>query len=312
MARVGVVLLTMGEPETLDQVRPFLKELLNDPALVPVPVAALQPAFAWTLSCLCQGRLKRRLTQIHGSPLRRLTELQRAALEDALRPCGDFKVYMAMRYGPPSAQDAARCMQEDQLDLAVALPLYPQYCRATTGSSLVDLRQHLRLPIQEIPSWPDHAGYIAALVEQISRVLPPSSAGKTHMLLSAHSVPEAFLSAGDPYLQEIQATQKALSCALPGLPHSLAFQSRTGRGTWLKPDIAEEVRRLARAGVKNLVVVPLSFVSDHSETLYDLDIVLKRQALAEGITTFLRVPSLNDSPAFIAALKDLVMTRISQ
>ncbi len=316
MARIGVVLLTMGEPESLDQVRPYLRELLHDPALVRLPIAALQPIFSWIVSRLGQVRLSRRLSRIGGgSPLRRLTERQGMALEEALGPCGDFRVYTAMRYGFPSAGEAARRMRADKIEQAVALPLYPQYCRATTGSSLQDLRRCLqeaevRIPLHEIPSWPEHPGYIAALAEQIARTLPPSPGVETHILFSAHNVPEAFLPAGDPYQKEIESTTQALHRLFPDLPYSLAFQSRTSRGRWLKPDIAEETARLGRAGVKTLVVVPVSFVSDHSETLYDLDIVLKRQALAAGIETFLRAPSLNDSPSFIAALKEMVLSRI--
>lgn len=313
MARIGVVLLTMGEPESLDQVQPFLQELLNDPELVRLPFPSLQPLFAWIGSRLGQGDMKNRLSRIGGgSPLRRLTERQRTALEQALRPCGDFRVYVAMRYGPPSAAEAVRLMQADKVQQAVALPLYPQYCRATTGSSLNDLRRCTDIPIQEITSWPEYPGYIAALAEQVSRTLPKTPDNHTHMLFSAHSVPEAFPLSGDPYQKETEATVRALHRLFPNVPYSLAFQSRTGRGRWLKPDIAEEAARLGRAGVKTLVVVPISFVCDHSETLYDLDIVLRRQALAAGIETFMRMPSLNDSLAFVTALKELILARIVQ
>ncbi|MDD5627910.1 MAG: ferrochelatase [Elusimicrobia bacterium] len=316
MARVGVVLLTMGEPESLDQVRPFLRQLLADRDLVPFPVPSLQPLFAWAVSGLRQAGLRRRLAAIGGgSPLVRLTYQQRARLKEALHGAGDFRVYAAMRYGRPSARDAAARMTAEGVDQAVALPLYPQYCRATTGSSLHDLRRGLQeaeagIPLKELRSWPQHPGYLAALAELTAGALAKAAGRRTHLLFSAHGVPQSFIDAGDPYLNEVRLTAEALGRLFPDTPSSLAFQSRTGRGRWLGPDTAEELARLGRVGVQAAVVVPLSFVCDNSETLYDLDIELRAAAEAAGIKAFLRVPALNDSPGFIAALKDLALSAL--
>jgi len=314
MARVGVVLLTMGEPEFLDQVRPYLRQILADRDLVRLPIPAFQPLFALVASGWLGNGLRRRLSAIGGgSPLVRLTYQQRAQLKDALHGVGDFRVYAAMRYGQPSARDVVGRMMADGVERAVALPLYPQYCRATTGSSFHDLHRSLqeaqaRIPVRELRSLPQHPGYLAALADQVSRSLALVPGQKAHLLFSAHGVPQSFIDAGDPYLTEIELTAEALRRLFPDTPSSLAFQSRTGRGRWLGPDTATEVVRLGRAAVEALVVVPLSFVSDHSETLYDLDISLRAVAAQAGIKTFLRVPALNDSPAFIAALKDMVLS----
>lgn len=308
---VGVVLMSMGEPESPEQVRPFLRELLSDRDLVRFPVPALQGLFAWAVSvCRC-GRFRRHLAEMGGgSPLVRLTGEQRDALKTALP---DRHVYAAMRYGKPSSRDAARRMRADGVGRIVALPLYPQYCAATTGSSLKALRAALKdegldVPVREVRSWPDHPGYIAAMADQVFRTLSRAPGGKAHLLFCAHGVPVEFIKEGDPYQKEVEATAAALRQVFPDLPWSLAYQSRTGRGEWLGPDASDEVRRLARSGAAVVMAVPLSFVCDNSETLYDLDIALRKTAAAAGIRTFLRVPALNESPAFIAALKDMVLS----
>ncbi|MBI5240952.1 MAG: ferrochelatase [Elusimicrobia bacterium] len=312
-AKVGVVLLSLGEPESLDGVRRYLRELLCDPDLVHFPVPALQPLFAWAVSvCRC-GRFRRRLAAMGGgSPLVRLTYEQKSALKEALQGSGSRHLYAAMRYGEPSTREAVRRMRADGVARLVALPLYPQYCAATTGSSLKALKaamqeEGLDIPVKEVRSWPDHHGYIAAMAEQVFRTLSRAPGGKAHLLFCAHGVPEDFIKAGDPYQGEVERTAAALRKIFPDLPCSLAYQSRTGRGAWLGPDAEDEVRRLARAGTAAVIVAPLSFVCDNSETLYDLDIALRRAAVEAGIKTFLRVPALNDSPAFIAALKELVL-----
>ncbi|PWB64916.1 MAG: ferrochelatase, partial [Deltaproteobacteria bacterium] len=199
---------------------------------------------------------------------------------------------------------------------AIALPLYPQYFSATTGSSLKDLKRWMRwagasFPVSEVRSYPDHPAYIAALSEKIAHTLDGVSRRGTHLLFSAHGVPQSFIDEGDPYREEVARTVAAAMERFPDIPHSVSYQSRAGRARWLGPDTVEEVRRLGREGVKTLVVVPVSFVSDHIETLHELDIRLKAAALEAGIAAFLRVPALNDSPAFIRALKDIVLAEVA-
>ncbi len=316
----GVVLLNMGGPDSLSAVRPFLARLFSDRELIRLPAAPLtQPLFAWIVSGLRARKVRRYYEEIGGgSPIGRLTEAQRAALETALRATGgNFRVYVGMRYWHPLSRHAVLEMKEDGVSRAIALPLYPQYCAATTGSSFNDLAASMRwaraaFPLSFVRSWPDHRGYIAALSETIAgtlaRVASPSGAPRTHLLFSAHGVPKSFIDAGDPYTDEVARTVRAAMRNFPGVPHSISYQSRAGRAEWLGPDTVDEVARLGREGVQALVVVPVSFVSDHVETLHELDVRLKGTAAQAGIATFLRAPALNDSPAFIAALKEIVLS----
>lgn len=311
----GVVLLNMGGPDSLSAVRPFLARLFSDRDLIRLPAAFLtQPLFAWLVSGLRARKVKRYYEEIGGgSPIGRLTGLQRAALEEALRGTGgNFRVYVAMRYWHPLAKHAVLEMKDDGVVRAIALPLYPQYFTATTGSSLSDLKGWMRwagvsFPLREIRSYPDHPGYIAALSGKIADTLAGAGTGRTHLLFSAHGVPKSFIDAGDPYQAEIGRTVAAVMRGFPDIPHSISYQSRAGRAEWLGPDTVAEVERLGREGIETLVVVPVSFVSDHIETLHELDIRLKATAEQSGVKTFLRVPALNDSPAFICALKEIVL-----
>lgn len=314
----GVVLLNMGGPDSLSAVRPFLARLFADRELIRLPAAPLtQPLFAWIVSGIRARKVRRYYEEIGGSsPLARLTEDQRAALEAALRAAGgNFRVYVGMRYWYPLTKHAVLEMKDDGVARAIALPLYPQYCAATTGSSFSDLTRWMRwarapFPLSFVRSWPDHRGYVAALSEKIAGTLarvPAEAGGAAHLLFSAHGVPQSFIDRGDPYADEVARTVAATMRNFPGLTHSISYQSRAGRAAWLGPDTADEVARLGREGVRALVVVPVSFVSDHIETLHELDIRLKGTAARGGIATFLRVPALNDSPAFIGALRDIVL-----
>lgn len=311
--RVGVALLTMGEPESLEDVRPFLRKLLADRDLVRLPLPALQPVFAWAVSALGAGRLRDSLSLMGGgSPLVGLTRLQADALQAALAADGDYRAYAVMRYCRPSAADAAGRMRADGVSRVVALPLYPQYYDATSGSSLKDLREALAReglpPPAEIGSWSEHPGYLSALVKAIASTLPEDRGlDRVHLLFCGHGIREPFTASGRAYLDEVGRTFAAARKAFPGLPCSLAWQGKTSRGRWVEPAAAREVGRLGRDGVKTLVVAALSFVSDHSETLWELDIELKKTALAAGIERYRRVPAFNDSRDFILALRDLVL-----
>ena len=311
----GVVLLNMGGPDSLSAVRPFLARLFSDKELIRLPAAAVtQPLFAWIVSGVRARTVRRYYEEIGGgSPIALLTERQRRALEEALaRTGGKFKVYVGMRYWHPLAKHAVLEMKEDGVVRAIALPLYPQYCSATTGSSFNDLRRWMRwagcaFPVTEIRSYPDHPKYVAALAETVSAALRGVDREGVFLLFSAHGVPKALIDGGDPYRGETERTVAAVMRGFPGLPHGISYQSRAGRAEWLSPDTVDEVTRLSQEGVKTLVVVPVSFVSDHIETLHELDIRLAAHAREAGIQSFRRAPALNDAPAFIAALKDIVL-----
>ncbi|MCL1926471.1 MAG: ferrochelatase [Syntrophorhabdaceae bacterium] len=314
----GVLLLNMGGPDTLNAVRPFLFRLFSDKDLIPLPVGTItQPVFAWAVSGLRARKVRRHYEEIGGgSPIGKITEAQRAALEDALRETGgNFKVYVGMRYWYPMSKHAALEMKEDGVSQAIVLPLYPQYCAATTGSSFKDLRRWLSwagcsFRLTEIRSYPEHPKYIAALVETVAKAIHGTGPEGMRILFSAHGVPERLIRSGDPYRAETEATVAAVMRSFPGIPHSLSWQSRAGREPWLVPDTVDEVTRLASEGVRRLVVVPVSFVSDHIETLHELDIRLAAHANKMGILSFHRAPALNDSPSFIEALKTLVVEQL--
>jgi len=311
----GVVLLNMGGPDSLSAVRPFLANLFSDRELIRLPAAFItQPLFAWIVSGLRARKVRRYYEEIGGgSPIATLTERQRRALEEALHAAGgNFRVYVAMRYWHPNAKHAALEMKEDGVSRAVALPLYPQYCAATTGSSLNDLRRWLEwagcgFPLTEIRSYPENPKYVAALAETVASTIAGADRDGMFLLFSAHGIPKAMIDGGDPYQAETERTVAAVMRGFPGVPHGISYQSRAGRAVWLSPDTVDEVTRLAREGVRTLAVVPVSFVSDHIETLHELDIRLAAHARREGIQSFLRAPALNDAPAFIDALKDLVL-----
>ena len=316
----GIVLLNMGGPDSLSAVRPFLARLLSDRELIRLPLAPLtQPLFAWIVSRVRARKVGKYYEEIGGgSPIAELTGRQGAALEEMLAETGgNFRVYVGMRYWYPLAKHAVLEMKEDGVARGIALPLYPQYCAATTGSSLSDLRRWMRwagagFPLTEVKSWPDHPGYIAALCGKIEDTLAGESPGKTHLLFSAHGVPKSFIDEGDPFQAETEKTVAAVMVRFPGTSHSISYQSRLGRTEWLKPDTVEEVLRLGREGIQRLMVVPVSFVSDHIETLHELDIRLKKTAGEAGIPAFFRVPALNDSPAFIRALRDIALSASGQ
>jgi len=317
----GVVLLNMGGPDTLSAVRPFLANLFSDRDLIRLPAPFLtQPLFAWLVSGIRSRKVKRYYEEIGGgSPIGKHTEDQRAALEAALLEAGgNFRVYAGMRYWHPLARHAALDMKQDGVARALAISLYPQYCRATAGSSLKDLRHWLRwagatIPLTEVASYPDHPGYIAALVGSIRQTLVSAGAGEgAHLLFSFHGVPKSLIDEGDPYQKESRRTVAAVMRSFPGHPYSISYQSKVGRAEWLSPDTFDRVRRLGRDGVDTLVVIPASFVSEHIETLHELDIRLRAAAEEAGVRTFLRVPALNDSPAFIRALREIALAALGE
>ena len=311
----GVVLLNMGGPDSLNSVRPFLAKLFSDRELIRLPAAPVtQPIFAWVVSGIRARKVRRYYEEIGGgSPIAAITERQRFALEEALRATGGrFKVYTGMRYWYPLAKHAALEMKEDGVARAIALPLYPHFCSATTGSSMNDLRRWMKwagcsFPLTGIRSYPDHPKYVAALAETIAGTIRDADRGGMFLLFSAHGVPKALIDGGDPYREETERTVAAVMRSFPGLPHGISYQSKVGPTAWLPPDTVDEVARLAHAGVKTLVVVPVSFVSEHIETLHELDVRLAAHARQAGIQSFLRTPALNDAPGFIAALADLVL-----
>jgi len=317
--KLGVLLFNLGGPETLSDVRPFLFNLFSDPEIVRLPIRAMQKPLAWLISTVRHKKSSGYYAQIGGgSPLRRITEEQAAALRGELARRGvEAYVYVGMRYWRPGAEEAIDQIVRDGVDELVLLPLYPQFSVSTTGSSFKDFdalmnkRNGLqRMRRQYIPQWYTHETYIKALAEQIAgevEKFPDPDPRRVHLLFSAHSVPQSYIENGDPYLRHTEETVRLASEELGGLsPVHLSFQSKVGPVKWLEPSTDAKLRELAAQGVGQVLAIPISFVSDHIETLYELDILYKKLADEIGIKTYRRVPALNCNPTFIKALADLV------
>ncbi|MCP9883924.1 ferrochelatase [Synechococcus sp. ATX 2A4] len=322
MARVGVLLLNLGGPERIEDVGPFLYNLFSDPEIIRLPIPALQKPLAWLISTLRSGKSQEAYRSIGGgSPLRRITDQQARELQSELRQRQvQATTYVAMRYWHPFTESAVADIKADAVDEVVVLPLYPHFSISTSGSSFRELQRlrqadpaFSRLPIRCIRSWYDHPGYVQAMAELIAREVQECNDPTTaRIFFSAHGVPKSYVEeAGDPYQQHIEACTDLIMAELSrqlghGNPFTLAYQSRVGPVEWLQPYTDEALVELGEQGVKELVVVPISFVSEHIETLEEIDIEYREIATEAGITTFRRVPALDTYPTFIRGLADLV------
>ena len=323
MSRVGIVLLNLGGPERIQDVGPFLYNLFADPEIIRLPIPALQKPLAWLISTLRSNKSQEAYRSIGGgSPLRRITDQQARELQSLLRQRDvDATTYVAMRYWHPFTESAVADMKADGIDQVVVLPLYPHFSISTSGSSFREL-QRLRqgderfaqLPLRAIRSWHDHPGYLKAMAQLIEREIDACVDPNTaHVFFSAHGVPKSYVEeAGDPYQKEIESCAELIMKTLGREnPWTLAYQSRVGPVEWLQPYTEEALEELGEKGVKELVVVPISFVSEHIETLEEIDIEYREIATEAGVSNFRRVPALDTDPTFIASLADLVETSLA-
>lgn len=318
MGRVGVLLLNLGGPEKPEDVRPFLFNLFSDPEIIRLPQPWLQKPLAWMISTLRAKKSQENYKRIGGgSPLRRITEEQAQALQARLREQGqDATVYIGMRYWNPFTEEALARIKADRTEQLVILPLYPQYSISTSGSSFRLLEQLWQkdpslqaIDYTVIPSWYQSPGYLKAMAQLIAREIDRCpNPEQAHVFFSAHGVPVSYVEeAGDPYQREIEACARLIMETLGrSNPYTLAYQSRVGPVEWLKPYTDDALRELAEQGVQDLVVVPISFVSEHIETLEEIDIEYREVAEEAGIKTFQRVPALNTDSTFIDDLATLV------
>ncbi len=307
----AVILLQMGGPDSLDSVKPFLLNLFTDRDIIKIGPALLQPLIARFIVRKRAPKVRGYYEKIGGkSPIRELTQEQARSLEARLG--SDYRCFVAMRYSRPSTRDALVAAGEAGCDRVIALSLYPHYSRATTGSSINELKRvqgasAAPLAVTFIDRFFDNPHYIDALVEKIREGLAHfADPSGVDILFSAHSLPQSFIDSGDPYLAHIQETVRLVVARLGKVNHYLAFQSRAGPVKWLEPSTEAMLKERAEAGCKQMLMVPLSFVSDHIETLYEVDIQYGEEAAALGITEFRRSPSLNSSPLFIDCLAALV------
>lgn len=309
--KTAVLLLQMGGPDSLSAIEPFLYNLFSDRDIIRIGPAFLQPLIARFIARRRSKKVMEYYKKIGGrSPIRELTEQQGANLEAALG--ADYRCFVAMRYSKPDTAEALSAIAREGITNVIVLSLYPHYSRATVGSSINELERGLKksaapLHLSYIRQFYDHPLYIAALTEKIERGLAAfAERSSVQVVFSAHGLPQSFIDSGDPYLEHIQATVRLTMANFGGVSHHLAFQSRAGPVKWLEPSTEAKIAELAASGCKQLLMVPLSFVSDHIETLYEIDIQYKEEAVALGIADFRRTEALNSSPAFIACLAELV------
>ena len=309
--KTGVVLLNMGGPDTLDDVQPFLYNLFCDREIIRLGPAFLQKPLAWLISRRRAAKSKANYAQIgEGSPLKNITVHQAKALEESLREDGDYSVAIAMRYWPPLADEAIESQLRQGVSRIIVLTLYPHFSKATTGSSVSHFRSCLNrlapgFPLKVITHWPTQTSYIKALADNITVGLQTFASPEVVVVYSAHSLPVSFIEEGDPYVDHIKETIQAIE-RITGSPGRLCYQSKSGPVEWLSPSTPEMLEQLATEGCKNILMVPISFVSDHIETLYEISILYKEMAEHLGIR-LQACASLNLNPTFIQALRELVI-----
>jgi len=353
---IGVLLLTLGGPDSLQAVKPFLYNLFSDRGIIKLGPSFLQKPLAWLISTVRSPKTRRMYSLIGGkSPILDITKAQAGALEKKLNEGSGvkgqeriqdtgykiqdeknhvscimhhesfpsaFRVYIGMRYWHPYIKDTVERIIQDGIRHLIVLTLYPHYSKATTGSAIAEFKKAIerftvhgsRFTVKYIEQWHDFLPYIDVLAELITKGTSEFKGDNVDILYSAHNLPESFIKKGDPYLDHIKATITAVNSLLAtrysllGKSH-LSFQSKSGPVKWLKPTTEETIIKLAKEGCKNLLIVPISFVSDNIETLYEIDILYKGIAEKHGVN-FKRCEALNTSEKFIEVLKELVMRGI--
>ncbi|MGO9123340.1 MAG: ferrochelatase [Terriglobales bacterium] len=315
--RTGVVLFQLGGPDSLGAIEPFLFNLFSDPDIIDFPFARIgRKPLAKLISRTRARKVEHHYATIGGcSPIRRFTEQQARALQLRLNESGmNARCFVAMRYWHPFTAEAIEQVRAAQCDEVVLLPLYPHYSRTTTGSSLNEWQRQFqdKLPTYCVEPFYRHSLYLEALCEKIEEALARfADPRRVELVFSAHSVPMAVIEKGDPYQQQIAETvELVLQRGGWGNRHRLCYQSKVGASKWLQPSLHKTLRTLVAEGVREVCVVPISFVSDHVETLGEIDHEAREEAAALGITRFEMTAGLNDSPSFILALADLVQTAI--
>ena len=308
MTKRGIVLFNLGGPRTTKDVKPFLYKLFSDPAIlvgIPTPIRQM---IAFTIAQVKGPSSIKTYEMIGGgSPQLRWTQSQAQALDKNLKDAGQsVRVVIGMRASSPTIEEGLEQLKKWGAEEVIFFPLFPQYSTTTTGSCMTEAKRVLsklnwKPKVTEIMRWPDHPLYISLLRktvdEAIEQAKEETGDQKLHILFSAHSLPMKIIERGDPYPTDIQKTMKGVT---EGLTYdwSLAFQSRNGKMPWLEPYTEDELQRLGKAGVKNIVVVAISFVSDHIETLFELDRLYKDVAIESGIKGYFRARAFNDDPEF--------------
>lgn len=312
--------MNLGGPESLADVRPFLYNLFSDPEMIRIKSDRLRRSLAWVIATIRQRKSCALYRQIGGgSPLRRITTAQAAALSARMEILNcPASVHVGMRCWKPTIDEAVDKILASGANRLFVLPLFPQYSFTTSGSCIryfqavaeeTGLNAHAG--ISYVDSWFEEPLYIDAVADTVRDAVRKTESDvqrEIHLLYSAHSIPARYLEEGDPYLTQIQRTVKLINERLGGAyPSTLAFQSKVGPVRWLEPTTKNAILKLGSNGVKRLVVIPVGFVSDHIETLQEIDILYRQLAEKAGVSEFRRAASLNLYPKFIDALAEIAL-----
>jgi len=318
--KISVVLFQLGGPDSSAAVEPFLYNLFCDPDIIDFFGAwfARRPLARW-IARKRAGVVRAHYDAIGGhSPIRMLTERQARALEAALAPHCDARCVIAMRYWNPLTAEAVAEVNASGAEELVLLPLYPQYSFATSSSSLKEWKRLYNpngnvLGAHVIEKFFDHPLYIQSIAENIALTLTHFDApDRTHIVFSAHGLPLSLIERGDPYAKHVEETVRlVMQHGAWKNAHTLCYQSKVGRRKWLTPSLTETIENLARSGEKRLLVVPIAFVTEHIETLHEINIEAREEAHKLGVEQFEMMPAVGDSPTFISALADLVLKAIA-
>ncbi len=317
----AILFLQLGGPENLDEVPGFLYRLFSDPDVIRVRPAILRKAIAAAIAFTRKSTSRKLYASIGGgSPIRRLTEEQAAGVERLLRQRGKEAVARAaMNCSSPLVEDVVRELAGAGVRRFLALPLYPHYSLTTTKGALERSREAVRryapgARLFEVGSWPTHPLFVEAHAEGIREEIakfPDPRPEAVRLLFSAHSIPKRLVTReGDPYQREIEASARAIHEKAGGKsPWTLAYQSRLGPVEWLGPATLDAIGELGRKGEKQVLAVPIAFVTDHVETLYEIDQLFGSAAEKAGISHFRRTPGLNSRPTFLRALEDIILSQ---
>jgi protoporphyrin/coproporphyrin ferrochelatase len=336
--KIGILLVQMGGPCCTANVENFLFNLFNDKHIIQLPffLSPFQKLLARTIARKRAPEVAELYEKIGArSPILYETQLQAKGLAEKLskrKDDNDYQVYISMRYSYPFMSDTLKDILQANLDELVVIPLYPQYSTATTESNFAECRELFaesgldkKIPIKYIKSWEDNEYFIEAWVQRIVEAINTLSSLRAelskakqsiHLLFSAHGLPEKYVLKGDPYQEQVL---RSVDLILANLQHnavsetvsaSLSYQSKVGPVKWLEPATDTEIERLAASGVKNLIVVPISFVGDHIETSYEINMLYRDLAIEKGIENFVMARALKDDPLLIAALEDKIQNAI--
>jgi protoporphyrin/coproporphyrin ferrochelatase len=309
--KTAIVLFNLGGPDNLDAVKPFLFNLFNDKAIIGLP-QPLRYLVAKLISTRRAPFAKDIYSQMGGkSPILELTNQQAQALEKELLPTGEYKVFVAMRYWKPFTKDVVDQVKDYNPDKVILLPLYPQYSTTTSGSSFKEWYKQAKIKGLEVAHhniccYPFDTHFIDAHIQAIQPIYKEAEKhGKPRILFSAHGLPQKIIDKGDPYQWQVEKTVSKIMAKLGNYDFVICYQSRVGPLKWITPSTNDEIARAGKDGVP-IVVVPIAFVSEHSETLVELDIEYKHLADVNGVPKYLRVPALATAPEFIKSLAWLV------